>query len=456
MVIFEETLVTDTDFNKWDHDHSWHPFTQMEEYLQCPQIQVDRGEGCWLWDIDGNRYLDTNASIWTNVHGHNDKDINEAIKNQLDKVAHSTYLGLSHTAGSELAHRLIPLAPSNLNRVFFSDNGSNAVEIALKLSFQYWQLVGQPEKKYAVSMEGGYHGDTFGAMSVSKNETFHGRFNNWCFPSFSFQAPNCIEVNGKVINENSSESLKALETLLKKESANIACLIMEPWIQGAAGMKLQPKGFLKKVADLCNVHNVHLILDEVFVGFGRTGNFFVCNEENVEPDFLCLAKGLTAGYIPMAATLTSEKIYQKFLGTFESFRAFFHGHTFTGNPLACAVALKNIEKLEHLIDHGHLSETIYQFGSLLEKFSGKHPNVREIRQRGLAAAIDLCPDKNKNENFPVSDRIGLKVCIEARKQGLLMRPLCDTLLIVPPLIINEEEMKYLFSNCVKAIDGVLK
>lgn len=441
--------------DQWDSLHSWHPFTQMKEYNALPQLHVERGEGCWIWDTEGNRYLDGNASIWTNAHGHNDPEINAVLKNQIEKIAHSTYLGLSHPLGATLSKKLADLSPSGLSRAIFSDNGSNAVEIALKLSFQYWQLKGMPQKRLVIGMQNAYHGDTFGAMAASDSQGFHGRFNPWLFESRVFRAPICEEANDQVFSSDAEKSLSELEALLEAEGTQAAALILEPSIQGPAGMRLQPKGFLKAVETLCRRFDVHLILDEVFVGCGRTGAMLVCDAESVEPDFLCLAKGLTAGYLPLAATLTTESVYEAFLGSFESGRGFFHGHTFTGNPLAACVALKSIEKLERLIDSGRLKDAIAYFGERFEAAFRGHPHVCGMRQRGLAAAIDLCPGAGRDP-WQLDERVGMQVCIEARKQGLLLRPLLDSILIVPPLVISPEETDFLFENLKIALDAVMK
>lgn len=438
-----------------DRRHVWHPFSQMQEYLSLPPVAIASGRGGWLIDTEGRAYLDGNASIWTNVHGHNDPDLNAALQRQLAKVAHSTMLGLTHPVGAELASVLANHAPEGLSKVFFSDNGSNAVEIALKLSFQYWQLTGHPEKRSVIGLAGGYHGDTFGTMAVGDSGFFHDRFRSWCFPSVHFPAPRCREWAGRVHEADSADSLQSLRSLLDERAASTACLVLEPSVQGAAGMRLQPPGFVREVAALCREYGVHLILDEVFVAFGRLGSMLVCTEEGVTPDFLCLAKGLTAGYLPLAATLAHEEIFEAFLGTHESRRAFFHGHTFTGNPLAAAVALENIRKLQPLIESGTLGERIACFGRLIgETFSG-HPCIREIRQRGLTAALDLAPERGADKSFPVERRVGLQVCLRAREHGLLLRPLGDSLLLVPPLCLSEEELSELILRTARAIDDVL-
>jgi adenosylmethionine-8-amino-7-oxononanoate transaminase len=438
-----------------DREHAWHPFTQMQEYYSLPRLAIASGRGGWLTDTEGRTYLDGNASMWTNVHGHNDPDLNAALSRQLERVAHSSMLGLTHPVGAELAAELASLAPAGLNRAFFSDNGSNAVEIALKLSFQYWQLTGQPEKRGVIGLAGGYHGDTFGAMAAGDSGFFHERFSPWCFASMHFAAPRCREWGGKIHAADATASLESLRTLLKEQSETTSCVILEPSVQGAAGMRLQPPGFVRAVSALCREYNVHLILDEVFVAFGRLGSMLVCTEEGVCPDFLCLAKGLAAGYLPLAATLVREEIFTAFLGSFESRRAFFHGHTFTGNPLAAAVALENIRKLRELIEAGTLRSRSACFGKLVSEAFSAHPHVREIRQRGFAAALDLTPSRDSDAGFPASRRTGLQVCLRAREHGLLLRPLGDSLLLVPPLCLDEGELGELVERTLRAINDFL-
>lgn len=439
-----------------DAEHSWHPFTQMREYMAFPRLQIARGEGCRLFDTDGNAYLDANASIWTNTLGHRDPDLDAALREQLDAVAHSTMLGLSSVPSARLAGALSALTGDRLPRVFFSDCGAAAVEVAVKLSFQYWQLVGEPQRRGVVAMSDAYHGDTFGAMALGDCGAFHARFKPWFFPVDRFPAPECVECRGNVSRADASRSLAALEAILKEKSATTACVLIEPEIQGSGGMKLQPPGFVEAVSALCAKYGVHLILDEIFVGFGRTGKFLI--EENrpgVDADFVCVGKGLTAGYLPLAATLTKEKIYEAFLGNFDEYKAFFHGHTFTGNPLACAVALKNIEKIRRLIASGTLAETIDCLGRRTEEAFLGHPHVREIRQRGMVAAIDLFAGEGKPA-WPVGARVGMNICMRARERGLLLRPLVDTLVFIPPLVISREEIDFLVENTRAAVDDYLK
>lgn len=436
-----------------DREHVWHPFTQMQEYLAQPPVVIASGRGGWLTDTEGRTYLDGNASVWTNVHGHNDPDLNAALLRQLNCVAHSTMLGLTHQPGAALAAELSGFAPPGLTRTFFSDNGSGAVEIALKMSFQYWQLLARPEKREVISLAGAYHGDTFGAMAVGDSGFFHDRFRPWCFPVSHFPAPLCRESGGVIHQADTSVSLQALQSLLEQQADRTACLILEPSVQGAAGMKLQPPGFLRDVAALCRRYNVHLILDEVFVGFGRVGPMLVCASDEVIPDFLCLAKGLTGGYLPLAATLAREEIYQAFLGEYASGRAFFHGHTFTGNPLAAAVALENIRKLRPLVEENHLAERARHFGRTFVDAFADSAYVVNLRQRGHTAALDLV--KRSGQAFPVEMRVGLHVCLRARAHGLLLRPLGDSLLLVPPLCLSIEELDSLVQRTRQAIMDIL-
>lgn len=440
-------------FDQWDRQHSWHPFSQMQEYCAWPRLQIERGQGCWLWDNEGNRYLDTNASVWTNTFGHNDPELNAAIEEQLHKVAHSTYLGLSHPVAAELGHKLCNAAPEGLDRVYYSDSGSNGIEIALKLSYQYWQLNGQPQRKRVIGMQWGYHGDTIGTMAVGNSGRFHERFKEWFLDSWHFPAPKCHRLNGETLVADATHSLQTLEDYLQKEAHQVACLILEPFVQGAAGMLQQPDGFLKSVETLCRKYNVHLILDEVFVGFGRLGTLFACEKEVVQPDFLCLAKGISGGYLPLAATLIQSEIYDSFLGDWAAERTFFHGHTFTANPLACAVALKHFDKLTALIASGDLAKTIEQFGQQLTEHLKPHPNVVHIRQYGLTAYVELAPVKGQPK-WPAEARMGWQICLAARAHELILRPLGDGLLLIPPLVISEEEITFMCDRIMRTLDEV--
>lgn len=419
--------------NNWDKSYSWHPFTQMHEYLENNPLHITQAKGCWLYDINGRRYLDGNASNWTNVHGHSDQELNEALLQQLANLQQSSYKDLSHPAASQLCYELASIAPPGLERSFFTDNGASSIEAALKISFQYWQLTGNPQKKMIIGMEGGYHGDTFGAMSAGKS-IFHERFSEWLLPAHYFIAPQ---------QEDMSKSLQHLDRLLESHGEETAILFLEPSVQGPRGMYLQPPGFLQAVAERCKTYNVHLALDEIFVGLGRLGHLLVCAHEGITPDFLCLSKTLTGGYLPLAVTLTTQKIYTAFLGNFNEGKTFLHGHTFAANPLATAISIKNIEKLKQLIESGMLQITCDYFEKSIKSWFTKHPFVKSVRQRGLACAIELYADPN--------GCIAHHLSLYLREKEVLLRGVGNTLLIVPPLCITALEIDFLCKQTATAI-----
>lgn len=439
------------DLELYAKKHSWNHMTQMQEYLEQPVI-IQRGEGSWLYDIHGNKYLDGNASMWTNVHGHNNPQLNEVLINQLSKFADTTYVCRSTEPAIKLSHKLASIAPEGLSRVFFTNNGSTAIESALKLSFQYWQLVGKSHKSKVISMDQGHHGLSFGAIAVSNNKSMHSRFKPWSFPCMHFIPPHCSEYGGKVFTANDTESINNLDALLSKNSNETACVVLESSIQSVAdtGMKLQPPGFLKKIEQLCKKYQVHLILDEIFTGAARTGSFFACEKDCVRPDFLCLGKGISAGYLPLGVTLTKEEIYEAFLGDFIEGKTFVHGHTYGGNALATTVALKSIELLENRILSGDLIHSIKQFESITTHHFEKHPYIKEIRQRGFVCAIDLYPGI-ENNSFSPEERIGYKICQHALKKGLLIRAYKDSIFLIPPLSIYKDEMQFLCKHTSESI-----
>lgn len=437
---------------EWDSQHSWHPFTPMCDYLNSNPLDIVSGEGVWLYDVEGRRYLDCNASNWTNVHGHNNVELNLAIEEQLKKVSQLSYKDQNSYPVTLLCKELLKDAPGNLSRVFTTDNGSCAIEAAVKMSFQYWQMNGFPEKTKGVGLVGGYHGDTLGAMSVG-NSNFHERFRQWCFPCFHIPAPSCKEYGGKVYEESERDSLEALERILERDGKEIAFMIMEPSVMGPLCMKLHPHGFLKKVSALCKGYDVHLILDEIFVGLGRLGNMYVATEENTEPDFICVSKGLTGGYLPLAATLTTETIYEAFVGAFAEHRTFYHGHTFTANPLICALANKNMTMLREKIASKCLEKSILCLERCVNEYLIGSSFVLEVRQRGLACAIDL---KYKNTEKNKGERFAHNVTMFLRDRGLLMRGVANKLLVVPPLVMSEGEMQWMFQKLIEGLDEYYK
>jgi adenosylmethionine-8-amino-7-oxononanoate aminotransferase len=451
---------------QWDIAHVWHPFTQMAEYARSEPLIIERAEGCWLIDINGRRYLDGVGSIWCNVFGHRRRELDQAVQAQLECVAHSTLLGISHVPAIRLARKLVERAApfgqwgEPLTRVFFSDNGATAVEVAIKMAFQYWQQRPaeqggpKPKKTKFLSFGGAYHGDTLGDVSVGGVDLFHRMFGPLLFPTYRAPQPYCYRCPLGLKRETCQiDCLQACEWLLAEHHEEIAAVVIEPLVQGAAGMIVAPEGFLRGVRDATRRYDVLLIADEVAVGIGRTGTFFACEQEQVAPDFLCLAKGLTGGYLPLAATLTTERIYQAFLGTVAERRTLFHGHTYGGNPLAAAAALATLELFDRERVLEKLPERIAQLAGWCDRFR-QLPHVGEVRQKGLLAGIELVRERLTREAYPYEQQIGAQVCLLARERGVLLRPLGHVLVIFPPLVISREELDLLCSTLEWAIREV--
>jgi len=428
-----------------DRRYVWHPFTQMREWMKEDPLVIEKGQGNYLIDTEGNRYLDGVSSLWVTVHGHGKREIDRAVKKQLSKIAHSTLLGLGNVPSIELAERLVKIAPGGLKRVFYSDDGSTAVEIALKIAFQYWEQTNKKNRKRQfIAFTGAYHGDTFGSMSVGEIDIFVKKYRPLLFHAFRAPYPYCYRCPvHKKYPDCKIACLGEFEKVLAKNHKEIAACIIEPLVQGAAGMIVSPPGFLKGVRRITKKYNVLLIADEVATGFGRTGKIFASDLEGVRPDILCLAKGLTGGYLPLAATLTTEKIFNAFLGNYDEFKAFFHGHTYTGNPLGCAAAIANLEifEKEKVIDG--LKGKIEFFAKLLEGLKNM-PHVGDVRHMGLMAGVELVKDKKTKKPYSHEKRTGHHVCLEARNKGLIIRPIGDTLVIMPPLSIRKTELKRIF------------
>ncbi len=439
-----------------DKANIWHPFTAMSEWQASTPIVIERAEGNYIIDTDGNRFLDATSSLWVTVHGHRVREIDNALKSQLGKVAHSTLLGLGSVPSIELAERLMEITPKNLTRLFYSDNGSTAVEVALKISYQYWYQSGAPEKKRFVSFTGAYHGDTFGSMSVGEVGAFVNKYRPLLFKSLYAPYAYCYRCPVKKSYPSCKIAcLDKLEEILKKKNREIAAVVIEPLVQGAAGMITAPKGFLKGVARLANKYDVHLIADEVAVGFGRTGEMFACDAEKVRPDFLCLAKGLTGGYMPLAATLTTEKIYKKFLGKYEDFNAFFHGHTYTGNPLGCAAAIANLDLFEKKKTIERVKESAILMATLLAPLT-ELTHVGDIRQRGLMVGIELVKNKKSKSRFATKERVGYRVSMDTRNHGIITRSIGDTMIIMPPFSIKKSELKHIIRTVHDSIKRITK
>lgn len=441
---------------EYDRRYVWHPFTQMKEWEAEAPIVITKGEGSWLIDSDGNRYLDGVGAIWTNVHGHCHPYINAAIKGQVDRLEHSTLLGLASEQPALLAKRLVEIAPEGMTKVFYSDNGSTAVEIGLKMAFQYWRHLGQAEKSKFISFKNAYHGDTVGAMSIGGIDIYHEVFRPLLFPTI--QAPSTYCYRCELCKEQDSsacrmECLTELEQLMEAHAHEVAGLIIEPLLQGAGGMIVQPAGFVRKVRELCDRFDILLIADEVAVGFGRTGAMFACDRESVTPDIMALSKGITAGYLPLAATLTTQKVYDAFLGEYSELKTFFHGHTFTGNPIACAAALASLE----LFENDSLLESLtLKISTLTDKLAviAELAHVGDVRQCGMIAGIELVRDKLSKEPYDWAERVGMTVCREARKHGIFLRPLGNVIVLFPPLSISQDELEFLLNGVEKSIRTV--
>jgi len=441
-------------FIDWDKKYLWHPFTQMQDWLTEEPLVIDRARGSYLIDTQGNRYLDGVSSLWVNVHGHGQKQIDHALKAQVNRLSHSTLLGLSNAPAVELAKRLVEMAPKGLEKVFYSDNGSTSVEIAIKMAYQYWQNTGRRDKRTIVHLANSYHGDTLGSVSVGGIDLFHKVYRDLIFKTISVDFPDCYRVpKGKVYPDYAFEHLKRFEQMLRNQHKTIAAFVVEPIVQGAAGMIMWPKGILKKMHDLCKKHEVIFIVDEVATGFGRTGKMFACEHEKVSPDILCLAKGMTGGYLPLAATLTTKKIFDGFCFDYRDQKTFFHGHTYTGNPLCCAAALANLEVFKKGKVLNKLQPKIKFLSQKLKTFYNL-PHVGDVRQRGVMVGIELVKDRQTKEPYSWEEKIGARVCQDARKSGVILRPLGNVIVLMPPLAMTIKELDQLLNATYRAIENI--
>jgi adenosylmethionine-8-amino-7-oxononanoate aminotransferase len=437
-----------------DQRHLWHPFTQMQDWLKEDPIIIDRAEGVELIDTLGRRYLDGVSSLWCNVHGHRVPALDEAVRAQLDRVAHSTLLGLASTASIECAEELVRHVPPALTRVFYSDAGAMAVEIAIKLAYQHFQLRGDHDRKEFVSITGGYHGDTIGSVSVGGIDLFHRIFKPLLFDVHHAPQPYCYRCPlGKALPGCAMACAGEVEALFAARPGKVAALVIEPVMQGADGMIAQPPGYLKQMREICDRHGALLICDEVATGWGRTGTTFAVEQEGVVPDIMTMAKGLTGGYLPLAATLTTEEIFRSFLGSFESRRTFFHGHTYAGNPLGCAVATASMKLFRDRKIIEGLPPKIEALRRALASLQA-HPHVGEIRQRGLMVGIELVRDRESRSEYEYERRIGHQVCLEARRQGVMLRPLGNVVVIMPPLAMSVPQLEQVAAAVRSGVDAV--
>jgi adenosylmethionine---8-amino-7-oxononanoate aminotransferase len=420
----------------------WHPFTQMADWQADRPLVIDHAEGNTLFDADGRPYLDGVSSLWVTVHGHRHPHIDAAVRAQLDRVAHTTFLGLSNVPAIELAERLLAVVPRGMGKVFYSDNGSTAVEVALKMAFQYWSHRGRPEKRRFVALREAYHGDTIGAVSLGGIDLFHEIFHPLLFDALRVPTPYAFRTPDAPTPESCRDHcLQALARTLETHGHEIAAFVIEPLVQGAAGMITHPTGYLREAAALCRKHDVLLIADEVATGFGRTGTLFACEQEGVTPDLLCIAKGLTGGYLPLAATVTTDAVYEAFLGPYAARKTLFHGHTYTANPLACAAAIASLELFEREATLPKLQPKIAALTDLLEHRVAPLAHVGEIRQRGMMVGIELVRDRAARTDYDFVEAIGARACRVAREHGVILRPLGPVVVLMPPLSITLPQLE---------------
>jgi adenosylmethionine-8-amino-7-oxononanoate aminotransferase len=438
---------------KLDKKCLWHPFTQMAEWLKSEPVIIDSAEGFYLIDTEGNRYIDGVSSLWCNVHGQRVKAIDDAIKSQIDKVSHSTLLGLGQTKSIELAEKLVRIAPEGLEKVFYSDSGATAVEIALKIAFQYFQNRGVKKRTKFIALESSYHGDTIGSVSLGGVSTFHHIFKPLLFETFFVPAPHPYRFDGTT-EQCSAHSLDRIEELLKRHTDEIVAIVTEPLVQGAGGIIVHPRGFLADVRRLTTEYDVLLIADEVATGFGKTGTMFACEKEHVCPDIMCLGKGISGGYLPLAATLTTREIFDAFLGDVSEHKTFYHGHTYTGNALACAAALASLQ----LFQTNKIIESLPAKIEVMHRYfahTARLPFVGDARHCGLMGAIEIVKDRASKESFPFGCRIGAKLCLSMRPAGLMLRPLGDCIVVMPPVAIDPELLKKLLKIVFDSIQNEL-
>ncbi|SDI27417.1 adenosylmethionine--8-amino-7-oxononanoate transaminase [Pseudomonas panipatensis] len=430
----------------------WHPCTQMKDHERLPVIPIRRGQGVWLEDFEGKRYLDAVSSWWVNVFGHANPRINQRIKDQIDQLEHVILAGFTHQPVVELSERLVRLTPAGLDRVFYADNGSSGIEVALKMSYHYWLNCGQPAKKRFVTLTNSYHGETVAAMSVGDVSLFTETYKSLLLDTLKVPSPDCyLRAAGESWEAHSRAMFEHMERTLEQHHHEVAAVIVEPLIQGAGGMRMYHPVYLKLLREACDRYAVHLIHDEIAVGFGRTGSMFACEQAGITPDFLVLSKALTGGYLPMAAVLTTDKVYQAFYDDYSTLRAFLHSHTYTGNPLACTAALATLD----IFEQDKVIEANKALAARMASATAhlvEHPHVAEVRQTGMALAIEMVQDRSSRAPYPWQERRGLKVYQHALARGAMLRPLGNVVYFLPPYVITPEEIDFLAEVASEGID----
>ncbi|WP_170285777.1 adenosylmethionine--8-amino-7-oxononanoate transaminase [Heliorestis convoluta] len=441
------------ELQKKDLQYIWHPCSQMKDYEDFPPIVIEKGEGAYLYDFTGHSYLDAVSSWWVNLFGHCNPRINKAIKKQLDQLEHVIFANFSHQPAIELAEKIVDITPPGLNKVFFADNGSSAVEVALKLSFQYHQQAGQHNKTKFVALTDAYHGETVGALSVGDIDLYNKIYKPMLLDTIKVPSPDCFRCPyGQERSSCQAPCFEQMERAVEAKHHEICAVIVEPLVQAAAGMKIYPPQYLSKLRALCNQYKIHLIADEIAVGFGRTGKMFACEHANISPDMICLSKGLTGGYLPLSLAVVTDEIYQAFYCDYKELKAFMHSHSYTGNPLACAAALATLKIFEedNVLEQNKAKSA--QIKELVQSFAHGHPYIGEFRQIGMIGALELVQDKASKEPFSWDKRVGYQIYQKALQEGLLLRPLGNVLYFMPPYIVNDKDIEFMVTKAFRAIN----
>lgn len=440
-----------------DRRHVWHPFTQMKTWMREEPLIIERGEGNYLIDVNGNRYLDGVSSLWCNVHGHRKRELDEALLAQAGRIAHSTMLGLANAPAVELAEALLAIAPRGLTRVFYSDSGAEAVEAAIRIAVQYWQLKHESRRTRFLVLNGSYHGDTLGSVSLGYSEQFHRHLRPLLFDVIKTDPPHVFRSHrGMSPAAALEQSLALAREIIREAGPELAALVIEPIMQGAAGMWDHPAAYLREIARLARAAGALIIADEVATGFGRTGRMFAVEHAELSPDLMCLGKGITGGYLPLAATLATEEVFAAFLGEPDEFRAFYYGHTYTGNPLATAVARANLEIFEKEAVIERIAPLIEQLARALHERIAPLPHVADVRQAGLMAGVELMRNPERGESYQVAEQVGVRVIKAARRRGVMLRPLGDVIVLMPPLSIGESELDTLLGVTMESIREIVE
>lgn len=419
----------------------WHPCTQMKDHEWLPMVPIRRGDGVWLEDFDGNRYLDAISSWWVNLFGHSNPYINAALKEQLDTLEHVMLAGFTHGAVVELSEQLVRITPPGLSRCFYADNGSSAIEVALKMSFHYWLNQGRSEKTKFITLANSYHGETLGALAVGNLDLYKRTYGPLLMSTIEVPSPDCYyREPGESCAEYSRRMFQHMETALEQHARQACAVIVEPLVQCAGAMRMYDPVYLTLLREACDRHQVHLIADEIAVGFGRTGTLFACDHAHITPDFLCLSKGLTGGYLPLSVVLTTDDVYQAFYADYGRHRAFLHSHSYTGNALACRAALATLQIFER-DDVLRRNQGLASAMSEATAHFADHPHVAEVRQQGMIVAIEMAKDRHTREPFPWQERRGLRVYQHGLRNGVMLRPLGNVVYFMPPYVITEQQIR---------------